>query len=1108
MKRFFSLTIFAAIMVMMAKANPVDVATAKKAAETYLNAKKAGHSELALTSLKGRAQYDNLYLFKGKDCFVLMSADDRVKPILAYSTENNFEERTMPEGVEAWIENYNNEVAYAVEHRLAADSKTAEEWSLLKSGKPLPQGEEKGVNRMLRTTWGQGYPYNNACPDNCLTGCVATAMAQVMNFWEKPTQGNGSHTYNDGYYQLTANFGATTYDWDNMLDDYLGNATQAQIDAVATLMFHCGVSVNMTYGQSASSASTSNAPAALHDYFDYTQTTYASRANNSDNWVNLLKNDLDRGRPIIYSGRSTQSGGHAFVCDGYTDDGQFHFNWGWGGLYNGNFSIDALNPGTNDFNDEQCIVYQLKPRSLSNLPAPTNVRASVDGRKVTIRFDAVEGATKYYVYHGETGYYTVTSTAVAINGMSYGQHSFYVRAVDSDNQLSERSNTVTVEVVFTGMDPTNLTATVENSNVNLSWTAPQLTGNDTLYYMWSASSFGRVGTGAASEFKWGQRYPQSAIENYAGKAITKIQLLVSSSAPGAYYLNVATGDADGPQDYLIENARYTLTPSSSSWYNLVLSKPIILDYTKDLWVTFRTADITYPACYYQATDLADAFYRFNGVKWVEDQSRCACIRVYIGDDSDSHYLVYRDGVLYDSIQESQYRDRGLEEGYHEYYVTNKYFAHETVPSNTVTATIGSGNYFYKDGNWDVASNWSRKTVPSTSATDSVVIDAHLIVNTNAYAKKAVIHEGKTVVVNKGKKLFVSSGLTNLADSTAIVLEDGAQLIHTNSGIQAIVRKEIEPITIKEHAGWYLIAPPIGYVNMPASGSHIRGLINGEIGEGLNTYDLYSYNESSAYWTNYESQDAGFLLSTGQGYLYANEEPTTVEFRGLLRPATQRRVAANLSHSNSILNGFNLVGNPFVCNAVIANNVPYYILNEDRTDIELAASNRQIPPCEGVFVKATAEQDSVIFQWYNYQGKGETLQDDSSFDIQLSCSGKELDRARVCFGRGNDLEKLQLSNTGAHIHFVKDAENYSLVYADETVALPLVFKSDKDGEYTLCFQGCENLKSLVLVNPLTGESIDVMNLNAETRQEAEDGCYRYTFFYKSLDGTVQFVVKAE
>lgn len=235
------------------------------------------------------------------------------------------------------------------------------------------------VEPLLNTVWGQDIPFNLHCPEktneqgvlqHCRVGCVACAMAQVMRYHEYPAVGigKGQNIFNTA---LTANFGETWYDWDNMLESYADSYTREEAEAVATLMFHCGVAVNMIYGLKSSSTFTgfaNNMTTALSRYFGYDETTLRNlnRSKYSkEEWLQIIYEELSAGRPIIYSGNSESMGGHTWVVDGYDVRGRVHMNWGWLGAANDYYDIDLNIPGL-DFNQKQSMVIGIqKPQSTS-----------------------------------------------------------------------------------------------------------------------------------------------------------------------------------------------------------------------------------------------------------------------------------------------------------------------------------------------------------------------------------------------------------------------------------------------------------------------------------------------------------------------------------------------------------------------------------------------------------------------------------------------------------------------------------------------------------------------------------------------------------------------
>lgn len=309
------------------------------------------------------------YVFNsGTNGFVMVSGDDVVTPILGYSDEVAFDPNNIPPNAAKWFEGYKNQIRFAIENEMKATDEIATEWQNLKDANLAFSSTREGssVDPLIQTKWDQSPYYNALCPGGSVTGCVATAMAQIMKYWNYPANGSGFHSYNHPQYgTLSANFGSTTYQWSSM-----PNIVSSSNNAVATLMYHCGVSVDMNYSPQSSGAygATKVAPA-LENFFGYpTSVSVQNRANyNTTQWINLLKQELDAGRPMYYEGTGNGSG-HAFVCDGYDNNDWFHFNWGWGGFADAFYNVNALNPtqlgtgaGLGSYNSNQKIVAGVQP---------------------------------------------------------------------------------------------------------------------------------------------------------------------------------------------------------------------------------------------------------------------------------------------------------------------------------------------------------------------------------------------------------------------------------------------------------------------------------------------------------------------------------------------------------------------------------------------------------------------------------------------------------------------------------------------------------------------------------------------------------------------------
>ena len=334
-------------------ANPISIDKAKAIGQKFAcaninNDLKDNDLQWVYTGASQRGEACFYVFNAGTTGFVIVSADDRFRPIVGYSDEGTFAtENASPE-----LMFYLDKIVEARTSRTAVIiDRTAEEWqSVMANGQLLSRNGGRGVDYLCTTKWNQDSPYNLYAPEassgpggRCYAGCVATAMSQVMKYWDHPLQGSGSHSYYcQGYGTQSANFGATTYDWEHM-PDRLGGTTQQEIEAVALLMYHCAVSVDMGFSPSGSGANSWDVPYAIRHYFSYSnQASLKSRDEYSlVNWQNMLKDQFDLGWPVYYSGFSN-SGGHAFVCDGYDDSDLFHFNWGWGGSSDGWFVIDEI----------------------------------------------------------------------------------------------------------------------------------------------------------------------------------------------------------------------------------------------------------------------------------------------------------------------------------------------------------------------------------------------------------------------------------------------------------------------------------------------------------------------------------------------------------------------------------------------------------------------------------------------------------------------------------------------------------------------------------------------------------------------------------------------
>jgi hypothetical protein len=445
---------------MWAEAEQVNVQTAQVVALNFfkLNGPAASQGKNNTIELKyTRAEQNNsvdFYVFDiNSSGFVIVSGDDNLEPVIAYSTESVFHSDANHVGVIDWMNHASEKITAALRQQVKADERIAHLWTSYVSGINPGLKKSTPVGPLLTTTWNQEPYYNQRCPYNsndklnCLTGCVATTMAQIMKFWNYPPSGTGSYSYNDttpkfenNYGIQSADFGATVYNWQQMPSYITSNNPD-----IATLMYQCGVSVAMSYGddkQGGSGAAvlqqeagydSPSAQSAYKTYFSYNGDSlkglFASNFAPSA-WTNLLEGELNAGRPIQYEGRDPTKGGHTWVCDGYDANDMFHMNWGWGGYDNGYYSLSNLSAASADFSSEEAALIGIMPGTVKS-PVPTgeNILTASSfklypnpaSQYITIEYGAVENGLMHlniYNLAGQRMFNEEFSTADGLNTRS------------------------------------------------------------------------------------------------------------------------------------------------------------------------------------------------------------------------------------------------------------------------------------------------------------------------------------------------------------------------------------------------------------------------------------------------------------------------------------------------------------------------------------------------------------------------------------------------------------------------------------------------------------------------------------------------------------------
>jgi hypothetical protein len=297
--------------------------------------------------------------------FVIVAADDRLSPVLAYSFNSSCPENGQNPAFYWWMQRYVNEINQVRSANIPASSSISELWAdYLNADIPQPKVQ---LEPLLTSTWDQGTYYNEFCPADiagpdgkCVTGCVATAIGQLMNYFRWPQNGLGSYTSEDTVYgTLTVDYGAAEY----LFNEMAVNVNRSNPET-AELIYNIGVSVDMHYGPSGSGMNNHKAAHTMKTFFRYLDSTqYIFRDSVSIDWDSVMVAHLDQKLPMYYAGWSDTNyvSGHAFVCDGYQDTAFFHFNWGWGGSYDGFFNVDNLSPGGANFTLMHELVINMYP---------------------------------------------------------------------------------------------------------------------------------------------------------------------------------------------------------------------------------------------------------------------------------------------------------------------------------------------------------------------------------------------------------------------------------------------------------------------------------------------------------------------------------------------------------------------------------------------------------------------------------------------------------------------------------------------------------------------------------------------------------------------------
>ncbi|MDR2408844.1 MAG: C10 family peptidase, partial [Bacteroidales bacterium] len=386
MKRKIFIYFGLAVIFLRVQSQPVSIAEAEQVARHFFG--KTHKSLQNCVSISVRGEDTLLYVFNADKGFVVVSGEKKAIPILAYSTESNYDAEHVIPPVKMWMDNYQRQLFALRQDATQQQSiSISKAWKELQTFPKTHKSTTSPATPLITSKWGQGKMYNYYCPKDeesnnnnnnnnkrAVTGCVATTMAQLMYYFRYPEKGTGTYLYtHDVYGAISADFEDALYDYSAMVE------TPDRINpAISLLMSHCGIAVDMQYGPVSSGMYNHKAAYALKTYFNFSpQTQYVFRDSTSLDWDSLIVAHLDNKIPLYYAGWSVPNiEGHAFICDAYQMDSNngnhyyyYHFNFGWDGYLDGYFFTDTLSPNGNNFNLAQELIVNAFPDTLK-LPYP------------------------------------------------------------------------------------------------------------------------------------------------------------------------------------------------------------------------------------------------------------------------------------------------------------------------------------------------------------------------------------------------------------------------------------------------------------------------------------------------------------------------------------------------------------------------------------------------------------------------------------------------------------------------------------------------------------------------------------------------------------------
>ncbi|MCB2220248.1 MAG: thiol protease/hemagglutinin PrtT [Bacteroidetes bacterium] len=482
---------------------------------------------------KNDTQY--FHLFQGPHSFIMIACDKRMYPVVAWSEESSFDIQKIPRPVSAWLGSFQTKMDFYRENQSTPSQPIALVWEHYSQETQIIKSTNEIASPFLTTTWNQGCFYNSALPEDTLapcghlyTGCVATAMAQVMKYYNYPKNGLGSFGYQSNYGWLEADFENAEYDWLTMPVNLL-----EENDAIAELMAHAAISVSSQFFSNGTGAFDFDARDALVDYFDYDeQMQFLWKNSYQGDWIQLLKAELDAQRPVIYGGVDQSNlAGHTFIFDGYQGD-FFHVNWGWGGQYNGYYYLDTLNPAGYHYNYQHDAIIGIKPdiSGIIELYGPENLSAEINNHQVLLTWEEPISQSSlellgYTIFRNDSLITPtiITSTDFLDEDVPKGNHTYSVAAVFIGNGIGVKTST---EVYISGIQSNrskefSLYPNPTGGNLYISFKTPTRIAEISIIDM-----YGKIISSLNPQTAW----------------LTTKKISTENFIPGIYFISISTGE--------------------------------------------------------------------------------------------------------------------------------------------------------------------------------------------------------------------------------------------------------------------------------------------------------------------------------------------------------------------------------------------------------------------------------------------------------------------------------------------------------------------------------------------------------------------------------------